>query len=256
MRSSSAAHVSVRPRDPNRVLLYKQSSSSKRRSRGDAVQFKAKLSGFLSLLIAFVCLGGLLAINFHPYPAEGDIVVAAGRKELSTASGGSSAAVELYTLLESLVDIDGRPLSQSSDIRDKVLLISNVASQCGFTRANYENFQRLLQDHYAAGLRIVAIPCNDFGHQESGSDADIRKFVRETYELPSTPITLVRKMEDDINEQNEVFRYLRDHGPGGQQGLVSWNFHKWLVDRHGVVRYRYDSADHKDDLERDILSLL
>ena len=256
MRSSSAAHVSVRPRDPNRVLLYKQSSSSKRRSRGDAVQFKAKLSGFLSLLIAFVCLGGLLAINFHPYPAEGDIVVAAGRKELSTASGGSSAAVELYTLLESLVDIDGRPLSQSSDIRDKALLISNVASQWGFTAPNYENFQRLLQDHYAAGLRIVAIPCNDFGHQESGSDADIRKFVRETYELPSTPITLVRKMDDDINEQNEVFRYLRDHGPGGQQGLVSWNFHKWLVDRHGVVRYRYDSADHKDDLERDILSLL
>ena len=147
MRSSSAAHVSVRPRDPNRVLLYKQSSSSKRRSRGDAVQFKAKLSGFLSLLIAFVCLGGLLAINFHPYPAEGDIVVAAGRKELSTASGGSSAAVELYTLLESLVDIDGRPLSQSSDIRDKVLLISNVASQCGFTGANYENFQKVADDH-------------------------------------------------------------------------------------------------------------
>lgn len=258
MRSSIPASASSQPvsfrRDLNRVLLYKTSSTSKRRSKGDAVHFRW-LSLCISLLICLVCLGGLLSLYLNPHPREGDIVVddvlGLGRKELVTSRDGE----DLYAILEALVDIDGHRL-EPGDVRDKVLLISNVASQCGYTASNYASFRDLLEKHYAAGLRVIAQPCNDFGQQERGSDEEIRRFVRETYDKPSSPITLLKKMEESINGESVLFRYLREHSGADGLGVVTWNFNKWLIGRDGIVRRRYDSADHKEDLDADIQGLL
>ena len=80
------------------------------------------------------------------------------------------------------------------------------------------------------------------------------RFVRSSYDQSQMPmITLLRKMDDDI-DTNPLFAWLRSHGDDASP--ISWNFNKWLVDRQGIVRQRYDSADHLEDLARDISLLL
>lgn len=254
--SSSYQHVSTSARHHRLPIAH---GKGKRRVLGggmDTVSFRW-LSLLISCLLAFVSLGGLVAITLYPHPHKGDIVVdavpgvATSRKSLG--DGGGEGELELYGHLQALVDVDGRRLSLS-DVQDKVLVIVNVASQCGYTASNYAAFQELLKRYYESGLRIIAVPTDQFGNQEFKEDADIRTFVRETYDLPRTPITLVRKMTDDINQSNELFSWLRGHAM--DQGGITWNFNKFLVDRTGRVRYRYDSADHLEDLERDIAGLL
>lgn len=256
MRSSQPLSTSARQ---HRAVLYHK--SSKRRSFA-GLPGSRYLTLAIAALVGFVLLGAFVSLKLHPHPREGDIVVddvssiGSGRKDLRDTDGGEPAESELYSLLEALVDTDGRKLHRR-DVRGRVLLIANVASQCGYTASNYELFRDLLGKYYTDGLRVLAVPCGDFGHQEFDEDDAIRRFVRERYDQPTAPITLLRKMDDDIG-QNALFTWLRSNSGGlsGGSSPVSWNFNKWLIDRRGQVRQRYDSNDHRQDLERDISLLL
>ncbi len=217
------------------------------------------LTTYISLLLFLVGAGAYLSLKLHPHPREGDIVVddtrqgaGAGRKELVNPLM-EAGTPDLLTVLETQVDTDGGRLDVD-DLRGRVLLIANVASQCGYTASNYATFGSLVSRFHSKGLRVVAVPCRQFGNQEFEKDEDIRRFVRSSYDQSTTPmITLLRRMDDDMST-NPLFTWLRSHGDDASP--VSWNFNKWLVDRQGNVRQRYDSADHLDDLERDISMLL
>ena len=246
----------------HRVVLHSSSNKVTKRPRDFPSLARIRqarwLTSYISLLLLVVVGGGYLSLKLYPHPREGDIVVdearqgaGSGRKELSKQLEGG--AQDVLSVLETQFDTDGRRLDVD-DLRGRVLLIANVASQCGYTASNYATFGTLVSRFHAKGLRVVAVPCDQFGNQEFEKDDDIRQFVRSRYDQSTSPmITLLRKMDDDIST-NPLFTWLRSHGDDASP--VSWNFNKWLVDRQGIIRQRYDSADHMDDLERDISMLL
>ncbi len=218
---------------------------------------QAQLLTAVFLASVLVVAGGFVSLLLYPRarvePRDIDETrhgTGSGRKELDRPSMETDS---LFSLLEAQTDTDGRRLDLD-DLRGQVLLIANVASQCGYTASNYAAFGTLTSRFFAKGLRVVAVPCGQFGNQEFQEDVEIRQFVRSTYDQSQMPmITLLRKMDDDI-DTNPLFAWLRSHGDDASP--ISWNFNKWLVDRQGIVRQRYDSADHLEDLARDISLLL
>ena len=148
--------------------------------------------------------------------------------------------------------IDGRdqPLK---DFKGKVLLVVNVASKCGFTPqyTGLEALQRKLGDH---GFAVLGFPCDQFGHQEPGDEAQIAKFCSLTYDV-SFP--MFAKVEVNGDGAHPLYRYLKSGATGvlGTEG-IKWNFTKFLVDRKGKVVRRYAPNDKPESLEKDIVALL
>jgi len=130
--------------------------------------------------------------------------------------------------------IDGGSMSLA-EFRGKVLLIVNVASRCGFTR-QYADLEALYRRLQHRGLEILAFPCNQFGRQEPGNDAEIRSFCTQAYAI-SFP--LFAKI--DVNGANAapLYRFLQQQAPGLLGTKIRWNFTKFLVSRNGEVRCRY-----------------
>ncbi|QXP82835.1 glutathione peroxidase [Methylococcus sp. Mc7] len=137
--------------------------------------------------------------------------------------------------------------------RGKVLLIVNVASRCGFT-PQYDGLEALYRRHRDAGLVILGFPCNQFGAQEPGSEAEIRRFCSSRYEV-SFP--LFAKIEVNGDHAHPLYAYLKSAQPGllGSEA-VKWNFTKFLVDRNGEVVRRYAPTATPERIEPDLLPLL
>ncbi|WP_367026194.1 glutathione peroxidase [Methylococcus sp. ANG] len=137
--------------------------------------------------------------------------------------------------------------------RGKVLLIVNVASRCGFT-PQYAGLEALYRRHRDAGLVILGFPCNQFGAQEPGSEAEIRRFCSSRYEV-SFP--LFAKIEVNGDHAHPLYAYLKSAQPGllGSEA-VKWNFTKFLVDRNGEVVRRYAPTATPERIEPDLLPLL
>src|SRR5262245_45026937 len=128
-------------------------------------------------------------------------------------------------------DIDGaeRPLDA---YRGKALLIVNVASQCGLT-PQYEGLEALYRKYKDRGLFVLGYPCNQFGAQEPGSEAEIKEFCSTRYDV-SFP--LFAKIEVNGNAAHPLYRYLKQETAGAQgPEPIAWNFAKFLVDRNGAV---------------------
>ena len=140
----------------------------------------------------------------------------------------------------SIYDIEVRTIdgqSQKMDAyRGKTLLIVNVASQCGFT-PQYEGLQALYEQNRDKGFAVLGFPCNQFGHQEPGSEAEIKSFCTEKYGVTFDLFSKISVKGDDIHP---LYRYLTTEA--GVDGAVGWNFNKFLVDRHGTVVARYASG--------------
>ena len=136
---------------------------------------------------------------------------------------------------------------------DKVMLIVNVASKCGFT-PQYEGLEALQRKYDAKGFSVLGFPCNQFGSQEPGNAEEIASFCKLTYDV-SFP--LYGKI--DVNGDNvaPIYKYLKDEAPGllGSKS-IKWNFTKFLVDRSGKVVKRYPPQAKPEDLARDIEALL
>ncbi|MEW6038633.1 MAG: glutathione peroxidase [Pseudomonadota bacterium] len=137
--------------------------------------------------------------------------------------------------------------------RGKVLLIVNVASRCGFT-PQYAGLEALYRRHRGAGLVVLGFPCNQFGAQEPGGEAEIRQFCSSRYEV-SFP--LFAKIEVNGDHAHPLYGFLKSAQPGllGSEA-VKWNFTKFLVGRDGEVVRRYAPTASPESIEPDLLPLL
>ena len=148
--------------------------------------------------------------------------------------------------------LNGREISLG-DYRGKVLLIVNTASKCGFT-PQYEGLESLHKQYGARGLAVLGFPCNQFGAQEPGDEAEIANFCSLTYDV-SFP--MFAKVDVNGDNTHPLFQFLKVVKPGllGTEG-IKWNFTKFLVDRNGEVVERYAPATKPAELEKTIEGLL
>jgi len=148
--------------------------------------------------------------------------------------------------------IEGEEQSLSR-YRGQTLLIVNVASQCGFT-PQYAGLESLYQKFHARNFSVLGFPCDQFGHQEPGNEAQIVQFCTLHY---AVSFPLFAKIE--VNGQNEhpLYRYLKHERPG-LLGLtaIKWNFTKFLVNAQGLPVKRYAPADKPESIAPAIEALL
>jgi glutathione peroxidase len=129
---------------------------------------------------------------------------------------------------------DGAPAPLSA-WRDQVLLIVNVASQCGFT-PQYEGLQALQQAYGPRGFSVLAFPCNQFGAQEPGTEAEICDFAAKRF---NATFPIFAKVEVNGPNTDPLWAHLKREKPGLIGQSIKWNFTKFLVDRTGRVAGRY-----------------
>jgi glutathione peroxidase len=148
--------------------------------------------------------------------------------------------------------IDGTSIPMST-YKGRVLLIVNVASQCGFT-PQYAGLDALYRKYKGRGLTVLGFPCDQFGHQEPGDEAAIKAFCSLTYDVT---FPMFSKIEVNGPGTHPLYAHLKAARPGllGTEA-IKWNFTKFLVGRDGAVLKRYASADTPDDIEPDIVALL
>jgi glutathione peroxidase len=140
--------------------------------------------------------------------------------------------VTLYDFTAKLGTGEQRSLA---DYRGRVLLVVNVASKCGFT-PQYAGLQSLQERFGPHGFDVLAFPCDQFGHQEPGTDSDIATFCDTTYNV-SFP--LFAKIEVNGANAHPLYAWLRSQKSGLLGDSIKWNFTKFLLDRAGAVRDRF-----------------
>ena len=140
-----------------------------------------------------------------------------------------------------------------SDYKNKVLLIVNTASKCGFT-PQFEGLEHLHKELAEQGLVIMGFPCNQFGSQDPGSDGEIEEFCQLNY---GVSFPMFSKIDVNGDATHPLFQYLKKEAKGvlGSQ-KIKWNFTKFLVNRGGEVVKRYAPTDKPQDIKKDILALL
>jgi glutathione peroxidase len=139
-----------------------------------------------------------------------------------------------------------------SEYKDKVLLIVNTATGCGFT-PQYNGLQELYDKYKDKGFEILDFPCNQFGKQAPGSIEDINKFCVAKFET-----TFPRFQKINVNGEDEsiLYTYLKRHEKGFFNQKIKWNFTKFLVDQNGRVIKRYSPRVKPDKIAQDIEKLL
>ena len=152
----------------------------------------------------------------------------------------------------SVKDINGQEVSLKS-FEDKVVLIVNTATGCGYT-PQYTGLQKLYNDFQNKGFVILDFPCNQFGHQAPGTEDEINDFCIINY---NTTFPRFAKIEVNGKNENPLYTYLKTQMKG-LDGLekIRWNFIKFLIDKKGKVVKRYDSKIKPEDIESDIKKLL
>jgi glutathione peroxidase len=140
-----------------------------------------------------------------------------------------------------------------ADYRGKVLLIVNVASRCGFT-PQYTGLESLWKTYGKRGLVVMGFPCNQFGAQEPGDEAEIAQFCSLTYDVT---FPMFAKLDVNGSDTHPLYEHLKSAAPGllGIE-MVKWNFTKFLVDRDGKVVSRYAPNTAPEELAGDIEKLL
>jgi glutathione peroxidase len=148
--------------------------------------------------------------------------------------------------------IDGQSADFASQ-RGKVLLIVNTASACGFT-PQFAGLEALWQRYRDRGLVVVGFPCNQFGGQDPGSDAEIGAFCQKNY---GVSFPMMAKVEVNGSGAHPLWKWLTAEAPGllGSKA-VKWNFTKFLVGRDGKVIKRYAPTDSPESLAKDIEAAL
>jgi len=137
--------------------------------------------------------------------------------------------------------------------KNKVMLIVNTASDCGFT-SQYKGLQDLYQKHQTQGLEVLAFPCNQFNGQEKGSNEEIKQFcdLRFNVKFP-----LFSKIDVNGDNTHPLFKFLKSQATGllGSR-RIKWNFTKFLVNKEGKVIKRYAPTTKPEAIESDIEKLL
>jgi len=140
-----------------------------------------------------------------------------------------------------------------STYKDKVILVVNVASECGFT-PQYEGLEKLYQTYASKGLEILAFPCNQFGGQEPKGEKEIQNFCKVNF---GVTFPLFKKIEVNGDNTHPLYVFLKSEATGflGTKA-IKWNFTKFLIDKKGNVIDRYGSATKPKEMSKDIEKLL
>jgi len=156
----------------------------------------------------------------------------------------------VYDFTAKTIDGTEQPLA---DYRGKTLLVVNVASKCGFT-PQYTGLEALHRKLAAHGFAVLGFPCDQFGHQEPGDEAEIKNFCSLNYDVT---FPLFAKIDVNGGNAHPLYQWLKSEKPGvlGTEA-IKWNFTKFLIDGTGAVVHRYGSADKPESIETDVAALL
>jgi len=158
--------------------------------------------------------------------------------------------VNLYDI--DVTGMDGSTRSMSV-YHGKTLLIVNVASKCGYT-PQYAGLEALHRKYAAKGLVVLGFPCDQFGHQEPGTDAEIHQFCWKTYAVTFPMFTKIKVNGDDAHP---LYKFLKAEKKGILgTAAIKWNFNKFLVSAEGAVMRRYASSTTPERIEADVARLL
>ena len=162
-----------------------------------------------------------------------------------------------------------------ADYRGQVLLIVNTASKCGFT-PQYKELEALYQKYKDAGLVVIGFPCDQFAHQEPGTDTEIEQFCQINF---GVTFPLMKKIEVNGENEHPLYTFLKSqkgfagfgHGPAAlamgimlkkldkdykNNPAIKWNFTKFVVDRQGNVVARFEPTADMADVEACVKALL
>ena len=185
-------------------------------------------------------------ISRRSHPAD---AAPSGRTgNLAMAAASSATSVHDFTVKDS----SGKDVDLSV-YKGKVLLIVNVASQCGLTNSNYTELSQLYPKYKDQGFEILAFPCNQFGGQEPGTNDEIVQFActRFKAEYP-----IFDKVDVNGNNVSPLYKFLKSSKGGLFGDSIKWNFSKFLVDKEGHVVDRYAPTTSPLSIEKDIKKLL
>lgn len=148
--------------------------------------------------------------------------------------------------------LDGRTI-HLAEFKDRVVLIVNTASKCGFT-PQYAGLEKIYSTYKERGFAVLGFPCNQFGAQEPGTGEEIGTFCQCSYGV-SFPI--FSKINVNGATAHPIYRFLKEQKPGilGTQ-RIKWNFTKFLIDRCGHVVNRYAPSIEPQKIASDIERLL
>jgi glutathione peroxidase len=152
-----------------------------------------------------------------------------------------------------LNSIDGKP-APLADYKGRVVLLVNVASQCGYT-PQYSALESIYEKYKDQGFVILGFPANNFGAQEPGTNEEIKTFCTRKY---SVTFPMYAKISVKGADQAPLYAYLTKDTAAGISGEIKWNFTKFLVDRNGNVVQRFepavtpDSKDVTDAIEKQL----
>ncbi len=137
--------------------------------------------------------------------------------------------------------------------KDKVLLVVNVASKCGYTK-QYTGLQELQDKYQSQGFSVVGFPCNQFGAQEPGSNEEIQQFCELNFNVK---FPVMSKVDVNGEKADPLFKFLKGEAPGVlNTEMIKWNFTKFLVGKDGKVINRFASGDKPEDIAPAIEKLL
>ena len=152
----------------------------------------------------------------------------------------------VYDFNAKTIDGDEQALSA---YKGKTLLIVNVASKCGFT-PQYKGLEALYEKFRDQGLVVLGFPCDQFGHQEPGDEAEIKNFCSLNYDVK---FPLFAKIDVNGADAHPLYKFLKHEAKGllGSEA-IKWNFTKFLVDREGNVVKRYAPNDTPESIAKDL----
>ncbi|MFW2605867.1 glutathione peroxidase [Aliarcobacter butzleri] len=148
-------------------------------------------------------------------------------------------------------NIRGEEISMSS-YKDKVLLVVNTASKCGFT-PQLEGLENLFKEYKDKGLNILGFPCNQFGNQEPGDEKSIQSGCMLNY---GVSFDMYSKVDVNGENEHEIYTFLKNEKKGFLTKNIKWNFTKFLIGRDGSVIKRYAPTTKPEDIKKDIEELL
>ena len=149
------------------------------------------------------------------------------------------------------IDIRGQSVD-FSQFKDKVLLIVNTASRCGFT-PQLAGLQELHEKYHNKGLMVIGFPCNQFGGQEPDDEHNINEFCQMNY---GVDFLMMSKIDVNGDNTHPIFKFLKGEKGGLFTDNIKWNFTKFLISRDGTVQKRYAPTTTPQSLESDIIKAL
>ena len=147
----------------------------------------------------------------------------------------------------SATTIDGKDQDLGTYVGDVVLVV-NTASECGLT-PQYEGLQKLYESYAGRGFTVLGFPCDQFGHQEPGTEEEIAGFCERNY---GVSFPMFAKIDVNGSDTHPLFRWLKSEKSGLLGGAIKWNFTKFLVARDGSVVDRYAPQTEPAELVADI----